>query len=315
MEILNNIWMVLNSPNKDLVNIILMLATFVENYLIMTLFITILNIETTRKQKLIYILAIPLIGIIGMYIISDVLFVIFNLIIMIIFACCIFKISLLKSSISVICSSLVFALVGTLIANPYMILMQITSTEIDLVPIYRIIYLFLMYFLVTIIIIVLRYRNIKINFIDDIDRKTKLIISGNLILGILTFAIQLVITIYYTDILPLIISILSFISLLAYFSLSLYSLTRVIKLTLTTRKLESAEEYNKTLRILHDNVRGFKHDFDNIVTTIGGYVRTDDMEGLKSYYVQLEDDCQRVNNLYLLNPEIINNPRYLQLTH
>ena len=59
---------------------------------------------------------------------------------------------------------------------------------------------------------------------------------------------------------------------------------------------------------MHDNVRGFKHDFDNIVTTIGGYVKTNDLEGLKKYYKQLEDDCQKVNNLYLLNPEIINNP-------
>ncbi len=81
-----------------------------------------------------------------------------------------------------------------------------------------------------------------------------------------------------------------------------------MKLTFTNKKLESAEEYNKTLHILYDNVRGFKHDFDNIVTTIGGYVRTNDIDGLKNYYIELESDCQKVNNLYLLNPEIINNP-------
>ena len=80
-----------------------------------------------------------------------------------------------------------------------------------------------------------------------------------------------------------------------------------MKLTLTTRKLQSAEEYNNTLRILHDNVRGFKHDFDNIVTTIGGFIRTNDMKGLEQYYLELEDDCQRVNNLYILNPEVVNN--------
>ena len=61
------------------------------------------------------------------------------------------------------------------------------------------------------------------------------------------------------------------------------------------------------MRVLHDNVREFKHDFDNIVTTIGGYIKTEDIEGLKKYYVQLEDDCERVNNLYILNPEIVNN--------
>ena len=59
---------------------------------------------------------------------------------------------------------------------------------------------------------------------------------------------------------------------------------------------------------MHDSVRGFKHDFDNIVTTIGGYIKTNDMDGLKSYYSQLEEDCSKVNNLYVLDPDIINNP-------
>ena len=54
-----------------------------------------------------------------------------------------------------------------------------------------------------------------------------------------------------------------------------------------------------------DDVRAFKHDFDNIVTTIGGYIMTNDMEGLKQYYLELESDCQRVNNLCILDPSII----------
>ena len=81
-----------------------------------------------------------------------------------------------------------------------------------------------------------------------------------------------------------------------------------MNLAATTQKLESAEEYNKTLHILHDSVRGFKHDFDNIVTTIGGYIKTNDMNGLEKYYSQLQEDCAKVNNLYILNPDIINNP-------
>ena len=119
--------------------------------------------------------------------------------------------------------------------------------------------------------------------------------------------IQSVIAVYFIDKLPIAITFSSFVSLLAYFLLSIYSLTRSFKLSLTTQKLESANEYNNTLRILHDNVRAFKHDFDNIVTTIGGYIKTEDIEGLSKYYSQLEDDCQKVNDLYILNPEIINN--------
>lgn len=127
-------------------------------------------------------------------------------------------------------------------------------------------------------------------------------------LGILVLGIQLIITIYYTNTLPIIISFLSFVSLLAFFIVSIYSLTRVNKLYLTTKQLQNAEEYNKTLQILHDNIRGFKHDYDNTVAAIGGYIKTNDMEGLKQYYSQLEEDCVKVNRMYMLNPNIINNP-------
>lgn len=39
-----------------------------------------------------------------------------------------------------------------------------------------------------------------------------------------------------------------------------------------------------------------------------GYVGSGDMEGLRTYYSQLLDDCQKVNNLYGLSPEVITNP-------
>lgn len=307
MEILNNIWMALSTPNERLVNILTIPLFFVENFLIMTIFISILNIQVSNKQKIEYTLLMSFASILSTYIILEPFNIFFNYFMMILLAYKIFKFSFLKSTISIITSAIIFALTGTLILNPYLTLLSITSEQLSVVPVYRILYLLIMYGLVSIIIFLLKNRNLKINFLDDIDKKTKIIIFLNLILGILTLIIQAIITFYYVDALPVIITFLSFISLLAYFSISIYSLTRIMKLTLTTRKLQSAEEYNHTLRILHDNVRGFKHDFDNIVTTIGGYIRTNDMEGLKDYYVQLEDDCQRVNNLYILNPDVVNN--------
>ena len=41
MEILNNIWMALSTPNESLVKTILIFATFFENFLSMKLFVTI----------------------------------------------------------------------------------------------------------------------------------------------------------------------------------------------------------------------------------------------------------------------------------
>lgn len=36
----------------------------------------------------------------------------------------------------------------------------------------------------------------------------------------------------------------------------------------TQEDLEQEKQYNKTLQILHDNIRAFKHDFANIISGI-----------------------------------------------
>ena len=203
---------------------------------------------------------------------------------------------------------IIFSLVGSFIINPYLTLFNITYEQIENIPIYRLGYLTIMYSIICLIIGIIRCKNLKITILEELDKKTKIIIFSNIILGFIVLCIQVFITVYYINILPLLITFLNFIALLSYFFISTYSLTRVTKLYKTQKQLENSEAYNKSLSILHDNIRCFKHDFDNIVATIGGYVKTDDMEGLKKYYYQLEDDCQRVNNIATLSPEIINNP-------
>ncbi len=307
MEVLNNIWIAISTPNEGLINILMTLATFVEAILLMFLYTSLLNIKPNKKQKLIYFSILIVTSLISMYIIPNPFNIFFNYVVLFLIVKSIFKINNLENLLGVVLSALLFALIGVLISNPYITILHISSYEMASIPIYRMGYLLITYLLLIIISYIIRYKNLSLEIIEDLDIKNKCIIILNLAFGLITLLVQAVITFYYTDKLPVIITFLSFLSLLAYFCISIYSFTRMMKLTLTTRKLQSAEEYNNTLRILHDNVRGFKHDFDNIVTTIGGFIRTNDMEGLKQYYLQLEDDCQRVNNLYILNPEVVNN--------
>ena len=307
MEILNNILTALSTPNEVLINIILAFLTFFENFLTMHLLLAIFKLKASKNQKIQYVTIYSLFCILSIYVIPNPFNAFINYFINIILMFYIFKLTILKSILATACPVVIFGLIGSLFSNPYLTILEISSEQLTFIPIYRLGYLAIMYTFMSIIILVIKYRQISFNLLEDIDIKTRISMFSNIVLGFVTLITQCIIVFFYTDILPLWISSLSFISLLAYISISIYSLTRVMKLTLTTRKLESAESYNQTLRILHDNVRGFKHDFDNIVTTIGGYVRTEDMEGLKKYYLELEDDCQRVNNLYILNPEIVNN--------
>lgn len=307
MEI-SNIWTALSTENPELVTIILHIAVFVESYLTLNLFLSILNIESTRKQRILYVLLFGFEGTLSSLFIPSPYNLIINYLIVFLIIYFIFKLNPLKVILCMILPVIIFALIGSLIINPYLTLLNISYEQTEIIPIYRLGYLTIMYTIASLIILIIKHKNITLTILEDLDKNTKIIIFSNLILGFIVLCIQIFITVYYINILPLLITFLNFIALLSYFFISTYSLTRVTKLYKTQKQLENSEAYNKSLSILHDNIRCFKHDFDNIVATIGGYVKTDDMEGLKKYYYQLEDDCQRVNNIATLSPEIINNP-------
>ena len=308
MELINNIWMALSTLNEALVRMLNIPLFFVENFLLMSLFLLLANKKTNLKSKIIYVSISSIVSIISLNIFPKPLYVFINYIIFILLASKIFNIHILISMIIILATTLIFNLISALILNPFLAITKISAEQLLITPIYEIIFLLTIYSILFFIVLLLKKINIAKYKLDNIDHKTKNIIFINFILGTCALILHSIITFYYINFLPIVITFISFIILFAYLMVNIYSMTRVIKLVQTKEQLETAEEYNKTLRILHDNVRGFKHDFDNIVTTIGGFIKTNDMDGLQKYYYQLEDDCQKVSSLYVLNPEIINNP-------
>ena len=309
MNILNNIWSALTMPNENLIDVIsIFLTILIEVPLTFALISNVFKITYTKKQKYLYILITSFIAIINTYIIKWPYNIVLNYLSAFIIIFFIFKLSPFKTIIAAIFPSIIFSLLEKLILPTYLNIFDLEPEQIMSVPIYRIYYTSLMYISAFIINIIIKYKNITIELFDNFDHKNKVIITLNFLFGLFNIIVQMFLTINYVDILPIYFSIFNVICLIIYFTLSIYSLTKVMKSVTTTQKLESAEAYNKTLHILHDSVRGFKHDFDNIVTTIGGYIKTKDMDGLEKYYSQLQEDCIKVNNLYILNPDIINNP-------
>ena len=55
MELLNNIWTALTTPNETLMNIILMPSTVIEIFFTFIIFTTLLKISATRKQTVLYV--------------------------------------------------------------------------------------------------------------------------------------------------------------------------------------------------------------------------------------------------------------------
>ena len=308
MDFLNNIWTAISTPNETLFNITAFPLMFVENTLIMYLALYILNIKASKKQKITLVLLLSIEGLISLYLLPAPYNSLINYILALLIFHFIFKINILKSLIGIILPTIICGLIGTLVLNPFVKIFNIDYNIAQYVFIYRIPYLLLTYLIILFIVLFLKHRNIYLKAFEELDKKTRVTLIITIILGFIVLTIQLAITVFYTNTLPIIISFLSFISLLAYILINIYSFSKVVSLTMTKQQLHNAKEYNKTLQIMHESIKEFRHDYNNKITTLGGFIKTNDIDGLKTYYAELEKECVKANQLHMLNPNIINNP-------
>ena len=307
MEIFQAILNTLTTPNETLSKLILLPMSFLEATINMLLFTTMLNIPTTKKSKITYIISISIIAFLVRTFTPDPYGIFLNLLIGIIIIKFILHTTFLKAFIAEFISVAIISILELLIQKFCIDILKISYESIMFIPIFRFLISLIIYFIIYILYRIIRYCKFHI-VLDNMSKKNKILFIANAILGIITIATQFYLMAFYNDTMTIGITIISILSLLSYFIISIYSLLSTAKLETTSQDLEEAQLYNKTLTLLHDSMRGFKHDFHNIVQGIGGYIETENMEGLKNYYSQLLKDCNRVNNLTALNPTLINNP-------
>lgn len=97
-------------------------------------------------------------------------------------------------------------------------------------------------------------------------------------------------------------------SLLLLLSLHIYNSIRSNELELKKQEVEFQKLYINTLDDVIDGLRGFKHDFNNLIQVFGGYIALDDLKGLKKYYNQIQNECRTINNKIPLNSYVKDNP-------
>lgn len=306
MEIFQTIWTALTTQNETLSTILLFPIYFIAIWVNMLLFTTIFDIKATKKSKIIYVLSMGAIAFLFRTFIPEPYGIFLNMIMVILLVKFILKASWLKSLLSEFSIIALSSILELFMLQFYLSNFNITKEVLMSVPLYRIVYILSIYLCIYIIYRIIKFFKFRFN-LENLTKKNKILFIVNTLLGIIAIGTQFYLISFYSDKMPIGITIVSILSLFAYFFISIYSLLNTTKLETTSRNLTEAQLYNKTLSLLHDKMRGFKHDFHNIVQGIGGYISTNDMEGLKKYYSQLLKDCDQVNNLTALNPSIINN--------
>ena len=305
MEIFQTIWNALTTENQLVLTIIGIPMTILEAFITTLLFTSILNIKATKKTKAIYIFSFSFIAIVSNILIPAPFYTFLNVLACPILVLLIFKTSILKSILAEIIPYALFVFVNSILLNCFATIFNLDTHTVFNIPIFKLITCLIAYSIAFLLSLLFKHHPIKFT---NMKKNNSSILFINLFVGIVALAFQSYLATIYSQYIPISTVIISLAILFVYFLISMYSLIRTNKLELTTKKLQEEQLYNKTLNILYDNIRGFKHDFQNIIQSLGGYISANNMEGLKNYYKDLLPDSLEINRLDVLNPDTINNP-------
>ena len=308
MEFLQIIWNSLTTENEVLINIISIPLTFLEVFLSVLFFTTALDIKSEKKQKIIYIIVMSISSIICGLLIPSPYNAFVNFVLTILYIKFIFKTTFFKSILALVFPIIITIFTESIVARIYSLIFKIDYVYGMNIPLHRFIGTLFLNLVIFAVYLGLKYFKVSLSKIEILSKKHKILLILNIIFGIILIGTQLYILTFYTYLLPTFILILNIMSILTYVGISFYTIFTVSKLETTSTNLEEAQLYNKTLEILHDNTRAFRHDFTNILIGMNGYIDKNDMEGLKKYQNQLLDDIKQTNNLSTLSPKLVNNP-------
>lgn len=307
MDILHNLWNIVSTEDENLVNIIGVFLTLIESYVTLKLFTTFLDIKYTKKQRNLYIIIMEVLCIFSGFIIPKQYSLFLNLLLIFIIIKLVFKTSLLKALLGEILPMLLIVLLETIYVKICFNLFGISIVDCSNILIYRVPYVLTNYLTIFLVAKYIKFIKLNLTSLDGLSKNQKKLLITNLIFTCICFGFQFYLLIFYSSVLPSFAIILSLVFLITYSIVSIYSVTKTINLETAKVNLEQSELHNKTLELLYNNMRAFKHDFFNILTAFGGYIYAKDMDGITKYYDKVLDECNINNNLSTLNPEIINN--------
>ncbi len=307
MEIIQTIWTALSNENEELINIFVLPLTCIEMTISMLLLTYFFNIKVSTKQKKLYVIFSSAFTIFSEFFIREPFQVLINVLFYTLLIHFLFKVHTIRSLISQLLPYVLFVTLESFLINLISILFKISLTQLTVIPIYRILFIFTMYISAFVLYLLIKHFEVNISMFEKINFKSRVLLWINFLFVFVAVSVQLYLTKFYSNALPPLVTFFSVSSLVIYFIISLYSLGKTVKLQRAEIDLKEELLYNKTLSYLYDNIRGFKHDYTNMLDTIGGYIEENDIEHLKIYYSELASECNRVTNLAVLDPKKINN--------
>ncbi len=270
-EFFQNVWSLLTTENAELVNLLILPLCLIESYIYALFFTTILKLKNSKKHIAAFVLSFSGTAIIMNLFIPSPYNTYINIIVMPILIFLIFKTSPMKAIIAQISQYLISILSATLISTFYTLIFGVNAQQIETIFVYRFSFSIIQYILMYLFYLYIKNNNLNIDLLDNMNKKTNIVLLVNFLIGIVAIGLQSFIITELTTYMPIGVNIASLSILIIYFISNLYNLSRTTKLEKTEQNLEQEKAYNKTITVMYDNIRAFRHDFNNIVQAIGRF--------------------------------------------
>lgn len=165
------------------------------------------------------------------------------------------------------------------------------------------------------LIVALTIKYFKMSFTKADNDNKDIGIAFNSLLTLLFIFPSITLIISYIENRPLSISsiIVNLISMLAILTISIFNSQKRYNLILSEQELENQKNYNATLQSLVDSLKTFKHDYNNTLATLYGYVQLNDMNSLKRMFKEILEESKEISSLDKINPNLIKDPNVFGL--
>ena len=199
MDILQKILNAITTPNEGLFNIIGIPLTYLDAFVFMYFYTTVLNIKTTNKRKLIYVLIYGTFANLINFIVPASYTVFINMILWPVMVFFILKTTVLKSILSEVITFVLTSTLEFICSNVAFEFFNITSAQIMVVPLYRTCVVLSIYLSIYLITLIIKYFKVNINVFDNMSKRTKVLLIANLVLMVFVIGTQFYLIRYYSN--------------------------------------------------------------------------------------------------------------------
>lgn len=171
MEILKIIWSSLTTENPNIITVISIPLIFIEVYISMLIFTTLLNINATKKQKWLYVLIVSIFSIISRLIIPAPFNSFINLLVMFLSILFIFKTTFFRGIVCLVFPFIIETLLESVFANIYYEIFHIDYSIGGNIPLHRLVGTLIVYLVMFLVYVLLKHFKLNISKFEILDKE------------------------------------------------------------------------------------------------------------------------------------------------